>query len=231
MAMPGFSDEEAVETALLRRLDLVNSADAVIDAQRKVHVAADSLRAELNLTGSAGAASSKKADRRSLDWNSEDYSLGFELDLPLDRVPEQNIYRKAMITLSRRQREYEQATDMVRLEVHNAYRDLIEAADRYKVQSEAYELARQRYNKNLTLLKYGRASSRRVLNAQNNLVNAQNASTQALVDFSIASLNFYRDAGVLHVRPDGMWEKSTYKETHVSESSIAGVPSRYDIER
>lgn len=231
MAMPGFSDEEAVETALLRRLDLVNNADAVIDARRKVHVAADSLRAELNLTGSAGVPSSKKADRQSLDWNREDYNLGFELDLPLDRVPEQSVYRKAMITLSRRQREYEQATDIVRLEVRNSYRDLIEAADRYKVQSESYELARQRYNKNLTLLKYGRASSRRVLNAQNNLVNAQNAATEALVEFSIASLNFYRDAGVLQVRPDGMWEKGTYKETHVSESSIAGELSNYDIER
>lgn len=231
MAMPDFSDEEAVETALLRRLDLVNSADAVIDARRKVHVAADSLRTELNLTGSAGVPSSKKADRQSLDWNSKDYSLGFELDLPLDKVPEQSVYRKALITLNQRQREYEQATDTVRLEVRNAYRDLVEAADRYKVQTEAYELARQRYNKNLTLLKYRRASSRRVLNAQNNMVNARNAATQALVDFSIASLNFYRDAGVLQVRPDGMWEKGTYKETHVSESSITGAPSGYDIDR
>jgi len=207
MAMPNFSDEEAVGTALLRRLDLVNSADAVVDARRKVYVAADSLRAELNLTGSAGAASSKKADRQSMDWSREEYNLGFELDLPLDRVPEQSVYRKALITLSQREREYEQATDIVRLEVRNAYRDLTEAANRYKVQTEAYELARQRYNNTLTLLEYGRASSRRVLNAQNNLIDAQDAATEALVDFSIASLNFYRDTGVLYVRPDGMWEK------------------------
>ncbi len=207
MAMPDFSDDEAIETALLRRLDLVNNADAVTDAQRKVYVAADSLRAELNLTGTAGAASSRRADRQSLDWTREDYSLGFELDLPLDRVPEQNVYRKALIALSQREREYEQAADTVKLQVRNAYRDLTEAAQRYSVQTEAYQLAEKRHNNTLTLLEYGRTSSRRVLSAQNDLIDAQNAATEALVNFTIASLNFYRDAGVLHVRPDGMWQR------------------------
>jgi hypothetical protein len=53
---------------------------------------------------------------------------------------------------------------------------------------------------------YGRASSRRVLNAQNSLFNAQNAATEALVKYTVATLNFYRDTGVLQVQPDGMWQ-------------------------
>jgi outer membrane protein TolC len=206
MKMPEFSDAEAIETALLRRLDLVNFADSVADAERKVYVAADSLRAELNLIGSANAPSAKRADRRTLDWNSEDYSLGFELDLPLDRVPEQHVYRKALLTLNQRKREYEQASDMVKLEVRNAYRDLTEAAQRYSVQTEAVILARKRYNNTLSLLQYGRASSRRVLNALEDFLDARNNATQALVDFAVASLNFYSATGVLYVRQDGMWE-------------------------
>ena len=207
MAMPDFSDAEAIETALLRRLDLVNTADLVTDAQRKVYVAADNLRAELNLVGSADAASARRADRQMLDWKGEDYSLGLELDLPLDRMPEQNVYRKALLTLNQRQREYDQSADTVRLEVRNSYRNLIEAAQRYSVQTEALELADKRYKNTLALLKYGRASSRRVLSAQNDLIDAQNTATQALVDFAIESLNFYSDTGVLQVRPDGMWER------------------------
>jgi len=207
MAMPDFSDAEAIETALLRRLDLVNTADLVTDAQRKVYVAADNLRAELNLVGSADASSARRADRQMLDWKGEDYSLGLELDLPLDRVPEQNVYRKALLTLNQRQREYGQSADTVRLEVRNAYRNLIEAAQRYNVQTEALELADKRYKNTLALLKYGRTSSRRVLSAQNDLIDAQNIATQALVDFAIESLNFYSDTGVLQVRPDGMWER------------------------
>ncbi len=207
MTEPDFDETEVIETALLRRLDLANNAEAVIDAQRKVFVAADSLRAELNLVRGANTISARRADRRTLGWLREEYDVGFELDLPLDRVPEQHVYRKTLITLNQRQREYDQAADMVRLQVRQAYRDLSEAAERYKVQSDSLTLAEKRFNKTYLLLQYGRASSRRVLSAQNNLFDAQNAATQALVDYTIATLKFYRDTEVLHVRPDGMWER------------------------
>ena len=49
-------------------------------------------------------------------------------------------------------------------------------------------------------------SSRRVLQAQRDLFEAQNDAAQALVDYKIAILSFYRDTGILQVRPDGMWE-------------------------
>ena len=206
LAEPDFSQTEAINTALLRRLDLVNNADTVVDAQRKVTVAADSLRAELNLVGSANASTAKRADRQTVDWTSEDYSLGFELDLPLDRVPEQHDYRKALLTLNKSKRDYEQYVDVVKLQIRNAYRDLTEASQRYNIQTEGLKLAQKRYNDTMLLLKYGRASSRRVLNAQNDLFNAQNAATEALVDYTISTLNFYSDSGVLQVRPDGMWQ-------------------------
>ena len=40
---PDFAVSEAVETALSRRLDLINQADMVLDAQRAVYVATDAL--------------------------------------------------------------------------------------------------------------------------------------------------------------------------------------------
>ena len=206
MTEPEFTEEKVVEAALVQRLDVANSADAVIDAQRKVYVAADNLRPEANLIGTANAITARRADRQRLDWLREEYGLGLELDLALDRVPEQNVYRKALITLNQRQREYELAADMVTLEVRQAHRDLVEAAERYRVLSEALELAQKRFNNTFLLLQYGKASSRRVLSAQNDLFNAQNDAAQTLVDYNIATLNFYRDTGALQVLPDGMWK-------------------------
>ena len=49
-------------------------------------------------------------------------------------------------------------------------------------------------------------SSRRVLSAQQDLYDARRAATDALIDYATATLDFYRDTGVLQVRPDGMWE-------------------------
>jgi outer membrane protein TolC len=212
MTYPDFSEAEVIETALDQRLDLANSADAIVDAERKVLVAADSLGADANLIAAANAISSRRGDRRTLGWLRKEHEVGFELGLPFDRVAEQNVYRKALITLSQRERENEEAGDRVALEVRQAYRDLTEAAERYRVQSEGIALAEKRLKNTFLLFKYGRASSRRVLNAHGDLFDSRNASTEALVSYAIATLNFYRDTGVLHVRPDGMWEKESVQE-------------------
>ena len=201
---PDFAEAEVVETALLRRLDLINSAEGVIDAQRKVFVAADALGADLSIIGTSNVASQQQGNRQTMQA-ANDYNLDFELNLPLDRVAEQNVYRKALIMLNQRQREYELAADTIRLEVRQAYRDLAEAAERYRIQSEALKVAQERFRKTNLLMQYARASSRRVLAAQGDLFEAQNEATQALVNYNNATLNFYSDMGVLQVRPDGMW--------------------------
>jgi len=202
---PQFSEAEAVETALAGRLDLANSADAVVDAERKVVVAANALKADLNLFAAVRPVSSERADVSLLKRWQDVFEAGAELNLPLDRVEQRNLFRKAMITLSQRQREHELAMDTVMLEVRQAYRDLTEALQRYKVQLDNLDLARKRFNETSLLLQYGRASSRRVLSARQDLFDAANAATQALVDYTVANLNFYRDTGVLQVRSDGMW--------------------------
>jgi hypothetical protein len=204
MGYPDFAEEQAVDVALSQRLDLVNSADAIGDAERKVFVAADGLGAELNLVSRTYIPSRDLTSdsRHFTDWA----QALLEMDVPVDRVLEQNIYRKALITLLQKQREYEEATDIVALEVRQAYRDLTEAAERYRIQAEGLELARKRYDNTLLLLQYRRTNSRRVLRAQRDYFDAQNIATEALVNYTIATLNFYRDTGVIQVRPDGMWQ-------------------------
>jgi outer membrane protein TolC len=206
MIEPDFTEDKVIEAAMLQRLDLINSADAIIDAQRKVYVATDGFRADADLVGTAGVTSSRRADRGALDWMREEYGLGLEINLPLDRVAEQNVYRKALITLNERQREYELTADTIALEVRQAHRDLTEAAERYKTLLGALELARQRFNNTFLLLQHSKASSRRVLQAQSDLFEAQNDAGQALLDYTVATLNFYRDTGALQVLPDGMWK-------------------------
>ena len=190
---------------MYQRLDITNSADAVIDAQRKVYVAADALGADLNIIGTTNVASQNQGNRQTMQA-ADDYNVDFELNLPFDRVAEQNVYRKALIILNQRQREYDLAADTIKMEIRQAYRDLKEATERYKLQSEGLSLAQERFRKTFLLMQYARASSRRVLDAQNALFDAQNEAADALIDYAIAMLNFYRDTGALQVLPDGMWK-------------------------
>jgi outer membrane protein TolC len=226
MASPEFPEDEAVETAFAQRLDLANSIDGIEDAERKVLVAADGLRADANIVAVVNAISNRQANRRTLGWLREEYEIGIEIDLPIDRVAEQNVYRKALIALSQKAREYGLARDTVALEVRRAYRDLTEAAKRYEVQTESVEAAKTRLEKTQLMIRYGRASSRRVLNARRDLFDAQLAGTEALVNYNIATLNFYRDTGVLQVRPDGMWEYPTALEQSPLAASSSSVSAQ-----
>jgi outer membrane protein TolC len=206
MDAPDFSEDEALESALNERLDLANSADAISDAEHKILVAADNLRPELNLltTASVPLRQLSTSEARTLR---DVFAGSLQLDLNLDKELEKNVYRKSLITLDQQKRTYEETTDIVVLQVRQAYRDLLEAAQSYRIQSESLQLAQKRFNDTTLLMQYGRASGRRVLDAQKDLFRSQNAATEALVNYTIATLNFYRDTGVLQVRPDGMWQR------------------------
>jgi len=193
---PNISLDDAIETALYRRLDLTNNADMVLDAQRTVYVAADGLGAGLNVFGST---------RLETNGN-QAVAAGATLDLPLDRVAEQDLYARALVLLNQRQREYDLTADTIRIEVREAHRKLLEAAQRYQILSEGMRLADERVNNTFELLWYGRVSSRRVLTALEHQWDARNEAMDALTDYAIATLNFYRDTEVLQLRPDGMWQ-------------------------
>lgn len=201
--------DAAIETALAQRLDLANSADAVDDATRKVAVAADNLGAELNLVGSASAGSPPGTDFKRLQFQEGTYALGLEADLPLNRKAERNAYREALITLEQRQRQYENDVDELKLDVRDAYRKLRQEAESYRTQQKALQLAKIRVGVSPILWEAGRMNARDYLESQDAYLRAQNDVTSALVSHAVAKLNFFRDVGVLQVRPDGMWEEPT----------------------
>jgi len=204
-----FTLDLAVESALVQRLDLANSRDSIDDALRKVMVAADGLGADLNLIGSTAVPSTEDTRWARLQFHRGNYSVGLEGSLPLDRKAERNAYREALISLQQRQRQYQNSLDEVKLDVRQAYRQLREASERYRIQKNSLELARRRVESTTLLLDEGRAKTRDLLEAQDALLLAENNVTAALVDHLIARLSFFRDIGILEVRPDGMWDQET----------------------
>ena len=204
---PDYSLEASVETALSERLDLANVADAVEDGARKVMVAADNLGAELNLTGAMAADSTADTDFTRLRFHEGSYALGLEADLPLDRKAERNAYRKALVDLERRQRDHENEIDTVKLDVRAAFRQLLQQAESYRIQKNSVQLAQKRVESTSLLMEAGRVQTRDLLESQDALLQAQNDLTAALVAHTVAKLTFFRDIGLLQVRPDGMWQE------------------------
>lgn len=206
LTLPQVPDDSVLQAALARRLDLINEADRIQDTERKIAVAEDRLRGELNIVGSANGTSRSIGDARTLTPYGKEGRLGVEFDLPMDRVAEQTEYRSALLMHNQQQRRYDDLADQIRLEVRQDYRKLEQAAERYKLQTEQLTLAEERRRVANLLLDYGRTSTRRILEAQSDVISAYNYRTDALINFAIATLEFYRDTGVLQVKPDGMWE-------------------------
>jgi outer membrane protein TolC len=203
---PNFPVEEAVKVALARRLDLANSEDAIADSLREVKLAAEGLGIQLDVFAGVEYESTPDTDFARIRFHEGIYDLGFEADLPLDRVNQRNAYRRSLINLERAKRQYAADVDTVKLETRENYRLLLETAERYRIQKNSLDLAEQRVESNKLLLDAGRVTVRIVLESQDSLLLAQNAVTAAFVSHLNAKLSFYRDLEVLEVKPDGMWQ-------------------------
>jgi outer membrane protein TolC len=195
------------QIAIDHRLDLLTLCDQVDDAGRKVEVAENDLLPGLDLGANFGMPTE---DNSPLDFESHlsDYSVGFELDLPLDKKSERNNYRRRLIALAAAQRGYAQRRDEVVRDVRGAYRQYVRARKTYEIAELSLELALERWQSTNMLLDAGRAAVRDVLDSQESLLGSQNAQASALVDYKVASLALARDMDILIVGDNGELEEN-----------------------
>ena len=204
-----YSEGDAIRIALDRRLDLANTRDGLDDVERKLILAAKGLGVQLDLTASANVDSTPNTQLTRLRFHEGAYSLGLAADLPFNRKAQRNAYREALIAVQQQQRAYDEQIDQIKLNVRDAYRTLAETAESYRIAKLGLKLAQRRVEVEKLSLQYGRGTVRLLLDSEDALVQAQNDVLGALVDHLIAKLSFFRDVGVLQVKPDGMWEQET----------------------
>lgn len=194
----------ALGIALQERLDHLTTMARVEDAARRVEVAAEGLRTGLDAGFALGPVSSAEDRPSSFGGSSKPWELTLDLDLPIDRLPERNAYRESLIALGAAQRQAEESADRVGSELRDARRSLEAARESREIQSGAVILAERRVESASLNLEAGRASTRDLLEAQEALVQAQNAASRALTDFVLAGLAYYRDLEFLRVSEAGL---------------------------
>jgi len=213
--LPGrfeLDDSKAILVALENRLDLRVSLGRVHDAQRSVAVAADQLRADITLLGSGATGESRSLsgtglDNANLRPDEGVYSALLTMDLAIERTAERNAYRSSLIRFEQAVRNVQQLEDQVKLEVRNGLSRLLEAREGIRIQAEAVRVAERRVASTNLFLEAGRAEIRDLLEAQDALVNAQNALTAALVNHRVNELSLQRDLGRLEVNERGLWHE------------------------
>jgi len=196
--------EQAVAQAVRLRLDLANTRDGLEDADRKVVVAEDGLKGDVDLVASIGYQSlSDSPQSARLLFNRGNYAIGLDIDMPVDRLSERNALRTAQISREAAWRARTLLEDNVVLQVRQAVRALDQVRKTYENQKQSVALAERRVESTELLLQAGRATQRDVLEAKSALLDAQNGLVRALVDHTLAGLELQRDVGILVVDEKG----------------------------
>jgi len=205
---PEIRVDEAVQVALVSRLDYQNQRDLYEDAVRQVDLAADRLKGQVDLV----AAGSMRGEPPPNEWEwpnqaNYEWSAGLDLDLPIERKAERNAYRSAIIARERAGRSLAQRRDEIELEVRESWRSLEQAKRSYEISEVGVRLAERRVEEQSVLAEIGRARAQDQVDAQNDLVDSRNSLTQALVGHTVARLQFWNNMGILYIQENGQWDE------------------------
>ena len=208
--------------AVTNRLDVLNEVDRFEDAQRKVRVAASDLKPGLDVVVDA---SLKKQFYSSFSPEEFASTSGLKLKLPLNQLTERNAYRTSLINFEKQMRKLATELDSLRENIREGIRALEQERENYFIQKAALDLARQQVEVMPLLLQNDDADIRDQLEAQADLVEAQNDVTSAIVDYHVARWNLLKNLGVLSVEGEQFW----LKNQSVSGSSTADNPEAAEI--
>lgn len=193
----------AVDLALQRRYDYRTAVDEVEDAGRRIDVSEDALNMSLDFTA-ALSVPAQSGKGLNLDWSRVNWSAGFQLDLALDKLPERNAYRSALIDFDLALRQREQSEDTIGANVRSSLRNIRSAIDSYRIQTVALSLAKARVEATTDLYSAGRVEAREKLDAQDSLLQAQLDLSAATVAYAIARLELMNDLEAIALQPTGL---------------------------
>ncbi len=229
--------DDVVEAAITRaalsnRLDLMNQRAQLVDAWRKLAVAANSLMGVLDLQYH-GDVSTPLGMARPLAFAGSRgrHQLAINAELPLVRIAERNLYRSALINYQQQRRNLQLAEDNVLAAVRADLRQLRAFSYSYhRVQKKNVELAYRQVSQALIAFSQPQAPAgpalpaglvgspagsgrggdpaaltNQLLGAQNSLLRAENGLYNTWLNILTARMSLYRDLGVMPLDARGVW--------------------------
>jgi outer membrane protein TolC len=208
-----WNEPAAVSFAKANRLDLMTGQAQVTDAWRRVLVAANALKSELNLVANANLGTGTIGRSGGVDFVSDlsRYSVGLQFDGPLNRMAERNAYRAALIEYQQARRDYMLLSDRVEQAIRRDLRLLDLERLNFEISrltlvsaARQLEAARQRL---LQVQGGGRdeGTTRTIdlLNAQNSLLTARNGLVSGYITYEQLRVQLLLDLEALRLDPHG----------------------------
>jgi outer membrane protein TolC len=197
--------EAAYRFAVSNQVNILTAIDQFEDSKRKIRVAADRLRAELNLIGNASVPTDDDDSYTSFDPDKYRAGVGLELNLPFDRLSERNSYRATLVSFESQLRNLTLTLDNLKDRIQSGLRTLDQRRQNYEIQKNALTLADRRVRSTTLLLEAGRAEVRDLVDSQDAQISTQTAVTAAQVDYQQARLELLLQIGALDASVGKFW--------------------------
>ncbi len=200
-------ENSLVAYALVHRVDIQNTSDAVADAARLILVAEDTLGTLLDFTSAINVPNEASGKPFKIDWDKVSWSAGFDLNLALDRLNERNAYRRALIAFDAAVRAREEAEDQLRADIRDTMRTLRSLEKSFVIGQASVVNAKRRVDRTEMFVLAGgreRTETRDVLEAKEALIRSQLSLTDVLVDFAVAKLQLLQDLDARPLEPKGL---------------------------
>lgn len=193
--------EQVVEYGLENRHDLMNAKAEVMDARRRMEVAANALKSVLDLNVSGDV---------DLDGGNATDSVNVSLDFkaPLDHVRQRNDYNATQIAYQRARRSYMETEDNIKRSIRASWRQLQVARQRLEIDRQTVRNAALQYDNVVTDIRGSDSLS--LLNALNAVLDAQNFLISDWISYETSRLNIFRDMGIMQINQSGIWEDRFY---------------------
>ena len=205
----------AITFAHQNRLDQMNREAQVMDAFRKIEVAADALQSELNVTGQLGLGTDPaKNNAFRLDSSANTYRVGVQFDGPLNRLNERNVYRATQIAYQQASRNYVAGKDTIANEVRSSLRQI-------ELRRLNFQIARQQLVAATRQVDQAQINIRTAVQASTNLTRDLLQSLQGLlsaknnlignwIDYKIAKIRLFTVLELLYLDDNGTWMNEDY---------------------
>lgn len=231
--MVDLNQRDAIAIALDNRVELMNAKGGVIDAWRRVRVAVNALKADLDVFVNADIRTDPLINNPGrLDASASTYEVGVQFDGPLNRRAERNAYRRAQIAFERSRRDYMQVRDGIVAAVRLDLRDLDTNRSQFALARQQLLVAvRQVEEAQITLRTNHEANSsftRDLLQALNSLLSSKNNLIGTWVNYQTSRMNLYRDLGIMEIGAEGDWVNAN--DDFRAETGIADLESDFDVE-
>jgi outer membrane protein TolC len=203
---------EATDYAFANRLDLMNEQALVVDAWRKITVAANALEADFNVYFNADIATKPSGDNP-FDFRSSasSYTVGAQFNAPLNRVAERNAYRASLINYQQLRRNYMALHDQIEESVRIDLRDLNTQRLNFEISRSALiSAARQvEYSREQLLVQQGTqvnpTATLNTLNALQSVLTAKNTLIQNWISYETDRYRLFLDMEALQLDARGLY--------------------------